>query len=102
MAKFQWLLVPATLSPGPGQVLGKLCQGQRADKRRLAAEEDWEWRASQTFPNVANPRLKVTTYFLYFTSQNFWLREHPVYPVYTSVSLLSKYHKAPRKAQMKG
>ena len=101
MAKFQWLLVPATLSPGqgPGQVLGKLCQGQRADKRRLAAEEDWEWRASQTFPNVANPRLKVTTYFLYFTSQNFWLREHPVY---TSVSLLSKYHKAPRKAQMKG
>ena len=88
MAKFQWLLVPATLSPGPGQVLGKLCQGQRADKRRLAAEEDWEWRAAQTFPTVANPRLKVTTYFLYFTSQNFWLREHPVY---TSVNLLIKY-----------
>ena len=94
MAKFQWLLVPATLIPGqgPGQVLGKLCQGQRADKRRLAAEEDWEWRASQTFPNVANPRLKVTTYFLYFTS---------LWGVPQKGSL-SKYNKAPRKAQMKG
>ena len=46
MAEFQRLLGPATPSPGPGHVLGKLSQVQRADKRRLAAEEDREWSSA--------------------------------------------------------
>ena len=46
VAEFQRLLGPATPSPGPGHVLGKLSQVQRADKRRLAAEEDREWSSA--------------------------------------------------------
>ena len=46
VAEFQRLLGPATPGPGPGHVLGKLSQVQRADKRRLAAEEDREWSSA--------------------------------------------------------